>query len=273
MTKRRPSPSVSVSEPPQLAARDWRLHAATATTEAWTSPNTGITHPPGTAVIRVGFLQVAEQTVAFTLPNPAAMYLSLSSTARNEAAPRRASVVGALRTRKHFAHLTPRDEDDTPLFDCLERLAASVVFGNLAIEAFANERLPAEFQYQRERPDKRCTEVYSREQAERWLTLEEKLTRILPRIHGVASPKGAKVWEDFRWLNDLRNRCVHLKEGDWNGREPVRAAQSVWSALLEERTLRAPEVAAAVVRHFYPEDAPRWVQHLGLRAKSSRSAP
>jgi hypothetical protein len=168
----------------------------------------------------------------------------------------------------HLAARRISDAEETEYFDLLQDVIASVVFSYMAIEAFANSLIPAEFVYRRVRPDKHCTEEYNREQIERYLSLREKLHEIVPLISKRPSIKGTNLWDQFGHLERLRDRLVHLKREDWRERTPEDAANSVWSALVAPGVVTMYKIAVDVLWHFTESNRPRWVTKLKAMSDS-----
>lgn len=75
------------------------------------------------------------------------------------------------------------------LFDYFEAFASHVVFSL----AFANETIPTDFEYQREKKDEPI--VLKKPDIERSINLDEKLKSVWPKALGVATPKGRKPWQ------------------------------------------------------------------------------
>ena len=49
------------------------------------------------------------------------------------------------------------------------------------------------------------------EEIERQLSTNEKLSQVLPEIFDIPTPKGKKVWEPFKELQESRDSAIHLK--------------------------------------------------------------
>lgn len=249
-------------EPDNIASRDWRLQAITTLAQDFQSPWTGNAYKAGTPVEITGFVRFGKDTLSIPVPSPVAVYLSLARKARdsgNEFFARK------FRTRcmslpNGTARLPPDNESE--FFDGLESLIACIVFSYTAIEAFANEAIPDDFSFEREREDSRCKEVYSKEQIEQNLGLNVKLDQILPSIRSVSSPKGTKVWQDYIWLKELRDRLIHLKSTDWMRSDPQKADEYIWAQLLSEKVMQSPEFAVALINHYCVSEKPRWIRKL-----------
>ena len=246
-----------------IASRDWRLHAITTTTEPYRSPATGFGHPPGTVVELAGFLVSGDETFAVPVADAAGMFLSLATAASHrgrrittllkDLPPAKAIQKNAIPERRVDA------SREAEYFDALQDLVASVVFTYSSLEALANQLLPPDYRYRRERNDGRYVEEYDRGQVERFLSLDEKLAVVLPQVRAVASPKGTKVWQRFVRLERLRNRLVHLKRDDWRNLNPADAPTSIWSDIVAPDVPGLYKVAVELAAHFTSADQPRWV--------------
>ncbi len=61
---------------------------------------------------------------------------------------------------------------------------------------------------------KKCTKLYNKKDIERYISLEDKLSEILPIIVNKSSFKGTSLWEKFINLKKIRDRIIHLKSSD-----------------------------------------------------------
>lgn len=218
------------NESPKIACRDWRIHGIALTAEDFVTPD-GKKMKAGSVVEMAGFVQLDKEVISFPVPNPVALYISLA---------RKAGTKGKAAI-KLLKHLEPssgqfkrlKNEDEEIFFDGIEQLVACVIFSYSALEAFANISLPNEFSYQRPRGDKKCTEVFSRDQVERYLSLSEKLDKLLPQVFDIVSPKGTSSWQKFVDLQRLRDRFVHLKFDDWQSVSKLdNLSATIWTQLL-----------------------------------------
>lgn len=245
-------------EHPNIVNRDWRLQAITTLVEDWHSPS-GVIHKAGTPVQNVGFIRYPGKDTLLSIPvlNPCAMYFSIAFYAKEEAE----IILSELDENileKEFLNVS--SEYEGGFVDALQFLVSVVVFSYSAIEVFANESIPDDFVFERARQDKKYKEVYSKDQIERFLSLTSKLDEVLPTIYSLSSPKGTRIWNDFVWLEKLRDRFIHLKSTDWEKSNPDKADDFVWTTLLSKETLQAPSIALQVVNYYYQTDKPRWLR-------------
>lgn len=247
-------------EHPNIVSRDWRLQAITSLAEDWHSP-TGAIHKAGAPVQKVGFIRYPgkDSLMSMPVPNPCAMYISFSFYAKDQSE----KILSEL--DPHFLSsefLTVSKEYESKFFDALQFLISVVIFSYTSIEVFANESVSDDFVLKRERRDNKFTEAYSKDQIERFLSLSVKLDEVLPSIFSISSPKGKEVWRDFVWLEDLRDRFIHLKSTDWEKSNPEKADDYVWTTLLSKKTLRAPRLAVQLINYYYHVDKPRWLRKI-----------
>jgi hypothetical protein len=148
------------------------------------------------------------------------------------------------------------------LYDYFEYIAASVVFACLAIESYVNGRIPHDFIYSKSTKLGRVTN-YSKAEIERSISLEEKLSTVLPQALGVASPENLSLWGAFKDMKDIRNRIVHLKSGDVYPSIPDSPnADSIWQELLDKKQDDYAVIAKRIILHFsqdksYPD---HWIR-------------
>jgi len=155
-----------------------------------------------------------------------------------------------------------RSEDEAQLFSVLESLMASIVFAHTALESYTNEVIPEDYVYKAPREDSRCTELYNKEQIERFLSLDVKLDKILPEVLGTDSPKGSTLWQRYVTLKRLRDRVIHMKEIDREGTKQGQARRfdHVWNQLLVNRAENMALVAKDMIAYFAKETPPRWLR-------------
>jgi hypothetical protein len=156
-------------------------------------------------------------------------------------------------------------------YDCLQSMVAAVVFSYTAIEVFANSLIPNEYNYSSERTDKKCTECYSKEQIERYISLDSKLDKVLPEICKVQSPKGTHIWDKYLKLKKLRDRLIHLRTGDWRGRLPEHANDWIWTHMLSKEGRNVSLFAFEVISYYLKDKKPRWAVRFELSQKQKKA--
>src|SRR5690625_1646981 len=114
-------------------------------------------------------------------------------------------------TNKEGAKLDNIKTDSHVTYDFIEHIQINLVFGYTAIEAFANLSIPNDYKYQPGKNHKGIEEIYDKEAIERWVSLRNKVSIILPEIYQTPPIKKDKVWNDFIRFEDLRNEIIHQK--------------------------------------------------------------
>jgi len=136
---------------------------------------------------------------------------------------------------------------------------SAVTFSFQSLESFANwvigRRIKGSFPVQRR---DQIVELAPHE-LERNLSTEEKLAQVLPKVFGLPTPKGKKVWQGFKKLKHMRDSTIHLKSFDVAARQLDE--RSLFFEFLNSRTTDFPKLALEVIEYFYAkEDKPRWAK-------------
>lgn len=182
--------------------------------------------------------------VAFGLPSAPALFLNLAYEAF--AAYRGNDVIALF--DQHPQGLWP--DNQTPLFDFFEHFTAHVLFAYTALEALANEILPEGYTYEVVGSNTAEGTVYSRDEIERYVSLDEKLSKVLPHALDVSSPKGSHPWRDFKELKKVRNRLIHLKTSDRRATGPE--IETIWGYMLRNSKRPFCDSAHALMAKFGP---------------------
>ena len=237
---------------PESNKGDWRLQSTTHLAEDWISPWTGVRSPKGTRITVVSVIQLAKKKLlTVPIPNATASMLNAATIAYESA--RR------LRTDSDIDQSLKNDvsfRSETDAMNHIERMIESIVLSFSAIEAFANESIPADFVYARHKNSEILLEAANKKTIERFLTIDEKLTSVLPEVLGCNSPKGTRCWRDYKELKDARDRIIHMKTEDRKSSGPE--VNTVWKAIILSP---APHLAAkAVIDHFVAamKTKPQW---------------
>ena len=178
--------------------------------EDWVSPWTGQTAKKGSQITLVSVIQLRKnKLLTIAVPNATALCLNVSRRCWEESRVIRkeSGIDRSLKDQVSFAN-------HSAAFDYIERVMESVVMAFTALEAFINELIPDDFEYHTHRRSEIILEVMHKDQVERRLSLDEKLTDVLPEILSVQSPKGKRCWTGYRNLKKVRDRIVHMKSED-----------------------------------------------------------
>lgn len=237
---------------PEIDKGDWRLQTTTHLAEDWVSPWTGVKSPKGTRITVVSVVQLTKKKLlTVPIPNATATMLNAAAIAYDNARRLRAGSDIDKTLKKEFSFHSEKDA-----LDYIERMIEAIVLAFSAIEAFANESIPADFVYARHKRSEILLEAANKETIERHSSIDEKLTSVLPEVFGCASPKGMRCWQDYKQLKDARDRIIHMKTEDRKSSGPD--VDTVWKAII---LTPAPHLAAKeIIDHFVKamKSQPQW---------------
>ncbi|MES2367289.1 MAG: hypothetical protein V4563_15540 [Pseudomonadota bacterium] len=237
---------------PEIDKGDWRLQTTTHLAEDWVSPWTGVKSHKGTRITVVSVVQLTKKKLlTVPIPNATATMLNAAAIAYDNA---RRLRMGSNIDKTLKKEVSFHSEKDA--LDYIERMIEAIVLAFSAIEAFANESIPADFVYARHKRSKVLLEAANKGTIERYSTIDEKLTSVLPEILGCTSPKGMRCWQDYKQLKDARDRIIHMKTEDRKSSGPD--LDTVWKAIILTPT---PHLAAKeIIDHFVKamKSKPQW---------------
>lgn len=184
----------------------------------------------------------ANKNVEFGLPSAPALFLNIARNAHCQRAEIDISQVFVA----HRQGVWP--DEHSLLFDYFEYFASEVIFSFTALEAFANEVIPPDFTYEFKRDEKTDSVTLNKSEIERRVSLDEKLTKIIPKAHDIRSPKGLKPWPNYKELKKVRDRLIHLKSIDRKSSNAQH--QTIWGLMLEKHNFVFPDLAVRVIGHY-----------------------
>jgi hypothetical protein len=188
-------------------------------------------------------VKVDGKKVLFAVPSHAALCLNLSHEAYVKA-----QIIELSDIFQDKPYGRAAEEGLPLLFDLFEQLFLNIVFAFTALEAFANQSIPDDFIFTKLRQDKKFEESYNKLQIERHLSLDNKLSEVLPQITGVELIKGTPIWTEYANLRDIRDRIIHVKTADLGVKDAKET--SIWADLLRLRKTDSSLVAHKVIKHF-----------------------
>ncbi|RUO73173.1 hypothetical protein [Idiomarina ramblicola] len=241
-----------------MTDRDWRLQTTTSLAKDWNNPWTGQTVPKGTRITVVTVAQLnSKKVVTIPVPNGSAILLNASKKSHSRAKELRVKSKIDSSKKREVAFLSEYDA-----FDFLEDTIQSIVLAFSAIEAFANEVIPDNFEYAHFRKSRTILETANKQQIERFISLEDKLDKVIPEVLGVKSPKMHKSWSEFKKLKRLRDRIIHMKSQDRISSGPEN--DTLWHQLLKLSTPH--RTAFDVIKYFTKkmDSPPQWVEYANL---------
>lgn len=136
--------------------------------------------------------------------------------------------------------------------DYIEMVETSIVFSYTAIEAFANISIPNGYEY-KSKTKKGIDEIYDKESIERWITLKEKISNILPSIYNVKKPTQKKWWNEFIKLENYRHSIIHQKSID---------STDFYKNYFSDDIFRICNTAETIIKYFYDETAKQNRTHI-----------
>ncbi len=231
---------------------DWRMHDVFYLSKDHEFPDTGQVAERGSQLTLQSVTQLSKKKhLSIALPNATALFLSASKRNWKEALNirKKSNIDNSLKKQVTF---TSKSES----FDYVERIMESIVMAFTALEAFVNENIPEDFEYHTNRKSKIIIEVMCKSDIERWLSLDEKLTKVLPIAKDTASPKQNRCWSGYKDLKKTRDRIIHMKKEDRRSSGPE--IPTLWHKLLK---LNAPYIQAKEVIDFFVKETgeiPRW---------------
>jgi len=231
---------------------DWRMEDVGFLAEDTLISGTNQIAEKGSQVTRRSIAKLnKKKLLSIALPNATA--LCLSSSKRNWAEAikirKNSNIDGSIKQEVSFS-------TDVESFDYIERVMESIIMAFTALEAFVNENIPDDYKYHCNRKSEIILEILDKKAIERWLSLDEKLSCVLPQARSLASPKGRKCWEGYKDLKAVRDRIIHMKKEDRRSSGPE--IPTIWHKLLKTN---APHIQAKEMIDFFVKQtdaSPRW---------------
>ena len=194
--------------------------------------------------------------VSFPTPSPAALALNIAMRTARAANEARGKVSYSGGMGDHPKSL--EKQSISMLFAYFEQCMVSAVFSFQCLEAYANQVISHVLKDPVDLPRRKGTIRLTPDEIELRASTEEKLAVVLPKVLGVPSPKGTKVWAGYKELKGVRDSTVHLKSGDHyvRGRQD---RESLYYRFLNTSPLYFPRTAVRTVRHFCSANPERWL--------------
>ncbi|MFA6525382.1 MAG: hypothetical protein WCT33_03925 [Patescibacteria group bacterium] len=247
-----------MTEHPNIANEDWRLQAISTLAKEFKSPWTGKIFPIGTAVELVSDLHYSNKILSIPVPNMVSLFLDFSYNLWEDSQ----NIIESERfTVEKEDRLSVEDKNN--LFNFLEKRMGSIVFSYTALESFANEIIPENYKIPgtnlKSIPNSLKSDFLDKNIAERNVNLGEKLDIILPNVLKIDSPKGTKVWQDYKTIKVLRDRIIHLKSID---RKSSRVEdETIWKELIVPDQKNIAVISKDIIEYYYQKsEKPRWLE-------------
>lgn len=222
----------------------------------------GPSHKAGAPVYLTSVKHQEYNTIGFAAPGATAMAINIACKSSKEAV-RFRSILTFVDVVTPTGIGKAVNNDDLPnLYDFFEYCMSAVTFSFHAIETFANWEIgrrvkgPLKVIIEKEEIEMSAYEI------QRKLSTADKIDKVLPNIFNLSSPKGTKVWEDFKKLKIVRDSTVHLKLS----KEKIKSSidrESLFFHFLNSPADQFPRYAYNVISYFLSNKVrPRWFNKL-----------
>jgi hypothetical protein len=231
---------------------DWRINLVTTLTEDTVLPWNDQFIPKGTALTTVSVVSLNKKKhLNIPVPNATAICLKISHQRYNEAREIRENsrIDKSLKKTVTF-------NSDSDAICYIELMFESIIMAFTALEAFANEYIPEDYEIWEKKKNDIILEKKDKKDIERFSSTMDKFHRILPDVLGIDSPKGTKCWQNLVALKKIRDRVIHMKTDDRLSSGPEKS--TIWNSIF--RLEQPHKQAFSVVKYFVDstKDKPRW---------------
>lgn len=169
----------------------------------------------GSAVIEeLDYIKVDnyKEKIMYIPPNPIAIQLSIVQESIDKAKELNVSSIFLSNEKKLLREKVY--EHSKIIYDYIALIQQAIVFGYAALETFANLSIPDNYEYSIKN-NKKITEVYNKENIERWISLNEKLSKILVDVYRTDNITKKQLWSDFLQLERYRHEIIHQKSVEY----------------------------------------------------------
>lgn len=159
-------------------------------------------------------IDIKKNKVMFITPSMVALQINIANEALRE--------VRALNNKIQNLHSQQKLDDGSinklliehtlEIYNFIEHAQKAIIFSFTALETFINLSIPNNFIWKK--TTSRKTEVYDKEQIERYISWKEKINLVVTDIYEVPQIKKMSFWSDLIELLDIRNRLIHIKSSD-----------------------------------------------------------
>jgi len=159
-------------------------------------------------------MDIKKHKVRFITPSMVALQINIANEALRE--------VKVLNNKIQNLHSQQKLDDGSinnlliehtlEVYNFIEHAQKAIIFSFTALETFINLSIPNDFIWKK--ITSRKTEVYDKEQIERYISWKEKINLVVTDIYEVPQIKKMGFWSDLIELLDIRNRLIHIKSSD-----------------------------------------------------------
>jgi hypothetical protein len=161
-------------------------------------------------------IHLAGATLRYFSPNTIGLLLSISAKQTENA--KKIFPAAAGPRPENRASAVPADDKNEFLIatsqavaDFVEMVQAAILTGYAAIQTFANMSIPENYEYRVTLPAQKIIKSYNKESIGRWISLHEKLSKILPHIYDAKGIAEESFWPHFLDLEKRRNEILFQK--------------------------------------------------------------
>jgi hypothetical protein len=240
---------------------DWRIAAiATLAKDIPAAYPGGPSHKAGAQIYQVeSIINSDGENIGFITPSATAMALNQAIKASAQAKDLFDKLTfDNVATPKGPGKSISKDKISA-LYDFFEQCMVSATFSFQSIETFCNHTISRELKTNFRLKRRRKWYNFTPKELERKISTEEKLATVLPKIKSVSSPKGKKVWQEFKVLKETRDATIHLKSTDLETSENVKN-DALFFQFLNHKSEEFPKAAVEMIRYFMKGKEPRWLQ-------------
>jgi hypothetical protein len=246
---------------------DWRLLLVTrlAKDQPAAFPG-GPSHKAGTPVHLVTSTRgTGNQPIGFVTPSSTALALNIAINSSFQSAKLFKEIVFEDVLTPEGTGRSVGHKNAPLLFDYFESCMIAVTFSFLALETFCNWEISERVQNTLSICRNKIDETLSVDELERKLSTGDKLHLAPPKLFGTTSPKGKKVWINFKKLKNARDSIVHLKSSDQYPNRSVHGSveeDSLYFVFLSNKMTFFPKAAIEMIQHFFTnsKEFPRWLE-------------
>lgn len=241
------------------ALGDWRLSVP-----LWITGALGKTFDPPMQANVVTSFDSGAIRASFPTPSAAALHLNVSWKAAKRAHELRNQLLADDLNPAHGTHLLQfQNANCGPLFDLFEELITCVSGAFSSIEAFCNRMIIDHAKGDLAVKRNKVKEKLSPEDVVRWVSIEQKLKRIVPDLCGVSTPADKAIYGQFVRIKELRDSVTHFKRHDEARLAGELHEPTALFKLFLSDQFAIPENALALIKHFDGPAirSPRWTRN------------
>ena len=193
----------------------------------------------------------AKNTLTYFPPNNIGLLLSISKKHLQKAKELYKKHIDPLSINHSFVDTSVNKkeflkEKSKIVADYIEAIQICIVFGYTALETFSNISITDTYRYKVNVKSKGIVELYDKKAIERWISLGDKLSKILPEIYGTKKIEMSKFWSYFVKLEKYRHAIIHQKTID---------KTDFYKTYFNKDIFEICKSAEAILKFFYAEQS------------------